>query len=246
MPGHNTGECHGRSFVSRAGHELRITARCVLDDLGIRQDSTFETLQSHEIVKALRNQRHTNVRGTNTVGPAAGSNTLWVLRYGHFHRGATWFDEEQNVVWLCAYALHRSGDPADAFPHFDELRQSGVLWPTTGDYQALSDEHGERFSAVVAPEAQDLLAAARATPGVEERRVIGTTQPVGLVVHIVETLEETFVAVFGDTTEIPQLQMLLAALYPDRAFQEWRPEERLPTRDLNHIRGEFCLSIVHG
>jgi hypothetical protein len=81
---------------------------------------------------------------------------------------------------------------------------------------------------------------------VEQNHVIGTTQPVGLVVHLVETLEETYVAVYGDTIGVAQLQLLLVALYPDRAFEEWRPEQRLPTRDLNLARGEFCLSIVHG
>jgi hypothetical protein len=57
------------------------------------------------------------------------------------------------------------------------------------------EDRAERFAYVVAEEASELLAAARARPGVEQRRVIGTTQPVGLIVHVVETLDETFVAV---------------------------------------------------
>ena len=247
MPGNrNIGECHLRSFVCRAGHELRVTERCVVDDLGRGRDMDFATLLRHEIVKALRNQRHTVVHGTDTVGPAAGDDTFWVLRYSHHHRGATWFDTEENVVWLCAYARHRSGEPFDAFERFPQLIGEGLMRPTASDYEALRDDRAERFAAVVSFEAQDLLAAARAQPGVEERRVIGTTQPVGLVVHVVETLEETYVAVFGDTTGLAQLQLLLAALYPDRELEEWRPEQRLPTRDLNLERGEFCLSIVHG
>ena len=201
---------------------------------------------SHEIVRALRNQRHTAVHGTDTVGPAAGEDTLWVLRYGHHHRGATWFDADENVVWLCAYARHRSGEPGDAFDRFPQLIEAGLMRPRAGDYEALRDDRAERFAHVVEVEAQDLLAEARAHPGAEQNRVIGTTQPVGLVVHLVETLEETYVAVFGDTIGLAQLQLLLVALYPDRAFEEWRPEERLPTRDLDLARGEFCLSIVHG
>ncbi len=246
MPGNrNIGECHLRSFVCRAGHELRVTERCVVDDLGFGRDTDFDTLLRHEMVRALRNQRHTVVHGTDTVGPAAGDDTLWVLRYGHHHRGATWFDAEENVVWLCAYARHRSGEPSDAFERFPQLIGAGLVRPTAADYEALRDDRAERFAAVVSVETQDLLAAARAQPGVEERRVIGTTQPVGLVVHVVETLEETYVAVFGDTTGLAQLQLLLAALYPARAFDDWRAEQRLPTRDLNLERGEFCLSILH-
>jgi len=136
--------------------------------------------------------------------------------------------------------------PAGCFERFPQLIEAGLMRPTAVDYEALRNDRAERFAAVVSVEAQDLLAAARAHPGVEGRRVIGTTQPVGLVVHVVETLEETYVAVCGDTTGLAQLQLLLAALYPDRAYDEWRPEPRLPTRHLNLERGEFCLSIVHG
>ncbi|HMI99015.1 MAG TPA: hypothetical protein VK488_04185 [Gaiellaceae bacterium] len=247
MPGNrNTGESHLRSFVCRAGHELRVTERCVVDDLGFDRETDFDILLRHEIVTALRNRRHTVVYGTATVGPAAGDDTLWVLRQTHDHRGATWFDAEQNVVWLCAYAHHRSGAPGDAFEHFPQLIEAGLMRPTAADYEALGDDRAERFAAVVGIEAQALLAAARAQPGVEERRVVGTTQPVGLVVHVVDTLEETYVAVFGDTTGPAQFALLLAALYPDRTLEEWRWEERLPTRDLDLARGEFCLSIVHG
>ena len=81
--------------------------------------------------------------------------------------------------------------------------------PTAADYEALGDDRAERFAAVVGIEAQELLAVARAQPGVEARRVIGTTQPVGLVVHVVDTLEETYTAVFGDTTGPAQFALLL-------------------------------------
>lgn len=246
MPSKPPGECLGRSLLCQAGHELRVTARCLHADLGADSTATFESLLRHEIVKAFRRRRHDAVYGTSTVGPACGSDTLWVLRYGHHHRGATWFDGDQNIVWLCAYARHRSGDPNDAFPYFEELRAAELVRPTAADYEALFTDRAERFSAVVEAEAQALLAAARLEPGTEQRRVIGTTRPVGVVVHIVETLEETYVAVLGDTTGPTELQLLLVALFPDRPFDHWRQERRLPTRDLDFRRAEFCLSIVHG
>jgi len=120
------------------------------------------------------------------------------------------------------------------------------MQPNAADYEALADDRAERFAAVVGVEAPQLLADARANHGEEVRGVIGTTQPLGLVVHLVETIEETYVAVFGDTTSLAQLQLLLVALYPEHGFNEWRPEARLPTRELDLRRGEFCLSIVHG
>jgi hypothetical protein len=169
----------------------------------------------HPIVGALCRERHTVPHGTTTVGPAAGDKTLWVLRHGNGHRGATWFDPEEQVVWLCAYGPHRSGTPSDAFQHFAALLGAGTMRPTAADLQALAEDHAERYVVVVEDEARELLAAARAALGIEQRRVIGLTQPVGLVVHVVETLEETFVAVYADARHLPQFQLLLAALYPD-------------------------------
>ena len=217
----------------------------MVDDLGQAADADFLALERFAIVKALRNQRSGSVVGTDTVGPAAGDQTLWVLRYTENHRGATWFDAAVDVVWLCAYARHRSGAADDAFQRFPVLIRDGRMLPTPADYEALADDRAERFAAVVGLEAPELLADARAHAGVEVRGVIGTTQPLGLVVHLVETMEETYVAVFGDT-DIAQLQLLLVALYPDHGFTEWRGEPRLPTRELNLARSEFCLSIVHG
>ncbi|MEJ7788148.1 MAG: hypothetical protein WKF96_25380 [Solirubrobacteraceae bacterium] len=215
-------------------------------DLGATSGATFEQLLRYPIVRALCNERHTTIRGTTTVGPAAGDDSVWVLRQGNDHRGATWFDHADKVVWLCAYGRHRSGEPDDAFQHFAALRGCGAMLPTEADCQTLVEDRAERFAYVVAEEASELLAAARARPGVEQRRMIGTTQPVGLIVHVVETLDETFVAVYGDVTMPDQLLVLLVALCPERAFEEWRWEPRMPTRELDVTRGEICFSIIGG
>jgi hypothetical protein len=246
MSSGGAGRCHLRSYLCVAGHELRVTARCAEDDLAATADTPFECLLQHVIVRAFRNERASAVHGTSTVGPAAGASSVYVLRRGNDHRGATWFDAFENVVWLCAYGLHRSGHPDDAFQYFDALRLAGTMLPTVGDLEALAEDRAERFAAAVETEAQELLAAARSQPGIEQRRVIGTTHPLGLLVHIVETLEETYVAVCGDRTDPAHLQVLLVALYPDHEFDEWRWEARLPTRPLDQTRAEFCLSIVHG
>jgi hypothetical protein len=110
----------------------------------------------------------------------------------------------------------------------------------------LFDDRAEQFAVVVGARAPELLAAARTQPGVELRGVIGHGNPVGVLVHIVETLEQTFVTVAGRRTGPAQFQVLLAVLYPDRGFHEWEWEPRLPTRELDLAAGEYCLSIVHG
>jgi len=73
-------------------HELRITQRCLVEDLGYDAMSTFADASSHPIVRAFENQRSGNPIGTKTVGPAAGERTLYRIGYGHNHRGATWYD----------------------------------------------------------------------------------------------------------------------------------------------------------
>ena len=78
--------------------------------------------------------------GTRTVGPAAGELTIYRLGQGHEHRGATWHDAAERVLWLCAYGLHRSGEDDDAFPYFHGLIGAGTLLPTEGDYAALFDD----------------------------------------------------------------------------------------------------------
>jgi hypothetical protein len=105
--------------------------------------------------------------GTETVGPAAGELTVYRIGYGPDHRGATWYDEAERVVWLCAYGLHRSGEDDEAFPHFHELISARTLLPTEADYAALFDDRGRGFTETLDEDAQQLLARARSNPGVE-------------------------------------------------------------------------------
>ena len=130
------------------------------------------------------------------VKPSAqqtGEHTIYRLGHGNDHRGATWFDESNGVLWLCAYGLHRSGDADDAFPHFHELIQSGNIWPTENDYEALFLDRDRRFVETLPRDAQVLLARARSNPGVEQTGVIGGEETTGVLVEVVETLEETYV-----------------------------------------------------
>jgi hypothetical protein len=237
---------HLGSLVCGAGHELRITGRCLNEDLGGAPTAAFEDLASrHGIVRAFRRERSSATTGPDHLGPAGGPRPLTVLRHTNDWRGLTWFDSEENVVWLCACARHRSGQPGDAFPFFRALEATGRIWPSEEDYEALAADRGEQFAAFVLDDAPLLLVRARKAPGTEQVLVIGR-EPVTVVVHIVETLEETYVAVSTLTLTPSQYQLLLVALYPDRAYDDWRVEQRLPTRDLDYARAEICVSIIHG
>ena len=223
---------HLRSLVCAAGHELRITSRCLRQDLGGALDATFDQLAArHPIVRAFRRERGAATVGPDTLGPAGGERPLTVLRHTNDWRGVTWHDTGAGVVWLCACGRHRSGEADDAFPIFTQLKDDGLIWPVGNDYEALAADRALQFGAFVVDDAPRLLAMARAEPETEQLLVIGL-EPVAVVVHIVETLEETY-------------QILLVALYPERPFKDWRVENHLPTRSLDYARSEFCMSILH-
>lgn len=240
-----TDRSHLRSFVCALGHELRVTKRCLTDDVADSCDASFDELVGrHGIIRAFLRERRGATSGMDTLGPGGGDRPLTVLRHTNDWRGVTWYDEETAVVWLCACARHRSGQPDDAFPRFEALRQTGHIWPIADDYESLAADRGEQFISFVLSDAPRLLAKAQAEPDIEHTMVIGL-EPVSIVVEVVETLEETFVAVSAVRLLPSQFQVLLAALYPDRSFMDWRSADRLPTRPLDHTRAEFCMSIVH-
>jgi hypothetical protein len=240
---HDPGQAHGCAFLCPAGHELRVTARCLGEDLNEDPNSEFDALCTrHGIVRAFRDRRQAETAGSDTVGPAAGHRTLTVVRHTHHYRGATWYEADEQVVWLCATGQHRSGQPDDAFQHFERLREANRIYPEDGDYIRLEEERAERFAILAHREAPRLLAEAQAQPGQEITIEIGP-EPVSCVVHLVETMEERFVAISGYAG--PQALILIRALLaPEQPLGDWRSEGRLPTRELDHSRAEMCWSIA--
>jgi hypothetical protein len=226
-------------------YELRVTARCLRDDLGERHVERFEMqrAQRHEIVRAFCSKRSESPVGTGSVGPSAGARTLHPLRHGHDHRGATWFDRDERVVWLCACGNHRSGEADDAFQHFAALIQDGLIYPEAEDYERLNDDRAERFAVLAPTELSELRAAAEARAGEEVRAVIGGAEELGIVVIVVETLDELFVicsqAALADPTRVT---IILVALCPDRALDDWDFVKEVPTRALR--TDEIGFSIV--
>ncbi len=231
---------HRGSLICEA-YELRITRRCLAEDLSLPADCSFSSARAHPIVKALETQRFTSPTGGKTVGPAAGDRTIYRLGLGHDHRGATWFDAQERVVWLCAYRLHRSGDPEDAFPYFHELIQDGRIMPTEHDYEMLFSDRDARFVETLPQDAQALLRRARLHAGVEQIGVLGGEQRAGVLVEVVETLQETYVAFSITGIDHTRLILILEAFYPEASYGDWELVSALPTRALQP--GEFCYRI---
>lgn len=237
---------HRGSCVSDV-YELRISKRCLADDLERAPNTAFEEALSHDIVRGFVNQRRQEHLGTKIVGPAAGERTLYRLAYGEDHRGATWYDAAENVIWLCAYGLHRSGEADDAFPYFSQLMAAGTIMPTVQDYTSLFRDRGRRFAETVATDAAALLAQARAEPGREHKGILGGAQHAGVVVNVVDTLEETYVAFPVPAVEgYARILVMLRAFFVDAAFSDWELVDALPTQQLDDANGEICYRILHG
>ncbi len=171
---------------------------------------------------------------------------MYRLGYGHDHRGATWHDEAQRVLWLCAYGLHRSGQDDDAFPYFHELIRTDSLLPIEVDYTALFDDRGRRLAETLYEDAQQLLARARATPGVEQSGLLGGEETAAIVVEVVDTLQETYVAFSVVGMDATRVVMILGAFDIDAAFSQWELVTMFPTRSLRIDRGEICYRILRG
>ena len=227
-------------------YDLRITQRCLVSDLGFDSSITFADARAHPIVHTFESQRAADPIAARTVGPADGDLTVYRLGHGHDHRGATWHDQVERVVWLCAYALHRSGEDDDAFPYFHGLIRAGTLLPTEEDYAALFDDRGRRFADTLYKDAQQLLARARSDPGVEQIGVLGGEEATAVVVDIVDTLEETYVAFSVAGIDTSRLVMILGAFDVEAAFSAWELVDMLPTRPLRVDDGEICYRILRG
>jgi hypothetical protein len=173
-----------------------------------------------------------------------GQRTLYRLGHGHDHRGATWHDEQERAVWLCAYRLHRSGESDDAFPYFHELIGAGRIMPTAADYTALFEDRGRRFVETVQQDAQALLELARSSPATEQVGLLGGEEATAVLVDIMETLEETYVAFSVVRMDPTRPLIILRAFYPDVAFAEWEAVDRLPTRPLRITDGEVAYRLL--
>lgn len=214
-------------------YELRVTERCLADDLGCSSEHPFEELAGHEIITAFVNRRRSSPTNTRQVAPLSSGKVVYRLAYGDRHRGATWHDEANGVVWLLAYARHEFRDQGDAFPYFKRLDADGDLTPTERDYEALFRDRDRRFAEVVARQAEELLAAAREQPGREQRAIVGGQLGVGVALEIVETLEEVYLAVKTARLTQENLAILVAAVFQDQEFHDLEWVDALPHRALD-------------
>lgn len=222
-------------------YELRITGRCLAEDLGVDAQASFESLLGQDIVRGLVGKRAAAPTGGEEFTGHGTGLSLQKLRFRD-QRGATWYEEEKAVVWLLACGLHRSGDPDDAYPYMERLGQEGRLIPTDSDYEALFDDRAERAAEVVVEEAQELLSAAREQASIEQVGVLGEQAPVSVVVEMTDGVEEVCIA-FSVTVVPPAWVTLIPAWFvPHSRFDQWMETASFPVRPLED--GEICLRWI--
>jgi hypothetical protein len=115
--------------------------------------------------------------------------------------------------------------------------------PTVDDYDRLFEERDKEFDDFVLTDAQEALAEARKNQGTEVKGRIGGKVGAGVVVEVVETLEEIFVAFKWEDIEDHVVLTKLLAAFAGSSWEEWQPAQH-PTRDLDEEAGETCFSYV--
>jgi hypothetical protein len=215
--------------------DLRITERCLRDDLGRDAETAFADLVNLDIVKALVRERRFKTFGGRQVRPLTCGCEVWVVAHGNDHRGATWYDEANRVVWLLAYRLHRSGEDDDFFPYCKEIDAAGELMPTVADVTRLIRERDRWFVYALAIEAPRLLL--KAQEDGPQRAVIGGRYGVEVEVEVADDLQGITIA-FDATTVPPGLwQVILAAFHPDT---DWTQVTAMPSRALEQTEIAWC------
>ncbi len=242
------GRAIGGAYICK-DWELRVTARCLDEDLNAEPTADFESIRGLEIVKALVKDRSMTSISSRQVRPLSSGQDVWALGYGHDHRGATFHDEDEAVIWLVAYGRHRSGTDEDFYPACKMLDEGGRLLPGKTDFVRLYEDRDRRFIDAVTIEAPVALKAARETDG-EHRCTIGGELGVGLAIEVVEEMEATSITVAlrpaGEgpltTVTMEQGQVLLQALMCGR----WEMIGRMPSRGLDPDEVAFTVTSVEG
>jgi hypothetical protein len=207
-------ELHLGAFIT-VDYELRITERCLIEDLDLAADSSFEHALGRPIVIAFRAKRAADPGDGETVGPQAGDRTLYKLRSGRRHRGATLFDSVERVVWLCAYGLHTSGEPDDAYKLFAALIESKMITPTSSDYRRLGRERACRYRDLVRPHADELVRLAVNQGGNPVAAMLGRELPTRLTASQDGDLLDVAVAFPAALINESRIHLALAALAAD-------------------------------
>jgi hypothetical protein len=196
---------------------LRVTKRCLAEDLGLSDDasklSIEELAEKSPVVASFVNKRGQNPDGVERVQPLTSRVVVHTLHAGE-DRGATWYDRKAGTVWLLAARFHRSGQRDDAYPYFKGLDAGGRLLPTREDYEALVEAQTLDFAGRLHKEIPPLREQAIAEPGLIVGAVLGGRVAVRIVYDEGDAMLTVAISqrLFpGDTHVPPGYQLAIAA-----------------------------------
>jgi hypothetical protein len=152
-------------------------------------------------------------------------------------RGATWVDEENQIVWLLGAGDRREGSAEDAYVYFAELHKAGRLLPTAEDYLRDQVEGAARILSRIAEEAREFLRQARAQTGTELAIVLVESIEARLYVELTEGLEEIWLAVStrdrqGRGVNLRLRDLIFVSFEQAAGGAEWEPRADWPTEEL--------------
>src|SRR5579863_8583051 len=75
------GRAVGGAYICK-DWELRVTARCLDEDLHADAETTFAAVEGLEIIKAFKKDRASEPRGPKTISPLSSGETVYRLAYG--------------------------------------------------------------------------------------------------------------------------------------------------------------------
>ncbi|MCA1706320.1 MAG: hypothetical protein LC808_24865 [Actinobacteria bacterium] len=204
------------------GYVLRVTARCLRDDLGVSELPLERAVEDidNELVRAFIDKRGASPVGREKVQPLNSRIEVYSLHAGRW-RGATWHDRKNGVVWLLGAKMHRSGDRDDSYPYFKNLDAGRRLVPVQEDYEAFFRFVEPTFVRALETEAPLLLSKSSENPGETVRGTIGHTVDVRLRIEPLDYELEIVVLEVGMDLRAGGLRppaewlvLLLAAFFP--------------------------------
>lgn len=210
---------------------VRPTLRCLVTDLGIEVPPLTDTLESvdHPLLDEVRRIAPGSPQGQKPI-LSIKDEMVFRVQKGRTS-GATWVDDESEIVWLLAAETREEGSRDDAYEYFQRLHVASKLMPTDDDQLRDRAETPARFYASLMAQAPAILEMARGSPGSEIRATIGEAVDVVVLLYREENLEEMWLAV--DTRMGARVRDVTFAVF-EQALEgaEWEFRGEWPTREL--------------
>lgn len=203
---------------------LAVTRRCLEEDLGLSPDEDWRTADS-ELLRAFQERRSRHPTGSDgRIAEVSGftSAPVYSLHVGR-DRAATWYDQEEQIVWLLG--VGRAHD----YDYLRRLAERDRLLPTVEDYERLEPGAPTRdFAEAILEDVRSLTERAAAEPDrvvhgrlagrIPVRVCVESGEPMMLVVAVSQRLSP------GDVV-IPALwqAIVASAFFPAVPFEDFYP-----------------------